>query len=524
MIKILAIDDKKDNLITFKAILNAYLDDCQTLTCQNGIEGIGMAKSELPDTILLDVQMPGINGYEVCQILKKNPQTSFIPIILITAFKTDAHSKAYGLDFGADAYLTKPIEPVELVAQVKAMVRLKKAEEQILQEKQQLERLVEQKVSELRQNEKKYRLLAVNSSDLIWSSDFKLKSLFISPSIKTILGYEPEEFIQIPLVNVFYKESMIKLKRIYKQLLEIRDGKKSAGNLTTEVLAMTKSHDIIWLECHANLIIDDQGKPSGILGVGRDVTKRKKAEEELILAKRKAEESDRLKSAFLANMSHEIRTPLNGILGFTSLLTSNNIDKNLQKKYTDQINNSADQLLNIISDIIDISKIEAGLVKLKIQPMALNNFLDDLHLFIREFKNRVNKSLVRFNLNNQLHNENLTLYTDQQRLNQVLINLLTNSIKFTKEGTIELQCYLKDEQSIEFCVKDTGQGIPENMHSKIFERFSQVEDNLTRTHGGNGLGLAICKSLIEMMGGKIWMESEINVGSQFYFTLPLFID
>jgi len=237
---------------------------------------------------------------------------------------------------------------------------------------------------------------------------------------------------------------------------------------------------------------------------------------ELTKSKEKAEESDRLKSAFLANMSHEIRTPMNGIIGFAELLKDTDLREDAAKSYIDIINNCGHQLLSIINDIIDISKIEAGQFTVNIAPVSVKETFFELSSI---YKPSAQKKNIEINIEHQLFDEQSVILTDENRLKQILNNLISNAIKFTQNGEIILGCSVKDRELL-FYVKDTGIGIPDDFKSVIFERFRQVELEKNRQYGGTGLGLSICKALVELLGGKIWLESEEDKGSCFFFTIP----
>jgi signal transduction histidine kinase len=241
----------------------------------------------------------------------------------------------------------------------------------------------------------------------------------------------------------------------------------------------------------------------------------RKNQNELFKAKFKAEESNRLKTAFLANMSHEIRTPMNGILGFTDLLADNNLSHEKREYYANIVKSSSQQLLNIISDIIDISKIEAEEFTLSDTTFNVNEFLTEIIEQSRILLKQKNKSHIELTYNNADNIEILTV--DKNRLAQVLLNLLSNAIKFTDSGSIQIIVESLNNDSINFSVIDTGIGIDKDNHKTIFERFRQVEDN--SYEGGTGLGLSICKSLVEKMGGGIEIESEPGKGSKFNFTI-----
>ena len=237
---------------------------------------------------------------------------------------------------------------------------------------------------------------------------------------------------------------------------------------------------------------------------------------ELLVAKNKAEESDILKSSFLANMSHEIRTPLNGILGFSGFLKDPELSKEKAVKFVDIIESSGQQLLTIINDILDISKIEAGQMSIYLEATNINELLKKIHeQFVMEAELK-NLELI---LNPENLNEPIVINTDGNRLRQVFSNLIINAIKFTSEGIIEFGLALKNN-FIEFYVKDTGIGIAPEDQSIIFRPFSKVAKATNHLYGGNGLGLSISKALIEQLGGTITLKSEPNKGSTFIFTIP----
>lgn len=253
-----------------------------------------------------------------------------------------------------------------------------------------------------------------------------------------------------------------------------------------------------------------------------DVTDKKQLMTELIEAKEKAEESDRLKSAFLANMSHEIRTPLNGIIGFSELMADPFFNGDQKDEFIKHILNNGQSLLSLISDIMDISKMESGGVTIHRRKIDVNGFLKELrgqHLL--KFKEKgvgLNIEIPRGYLS-----QNVNVFADENRMRQILNNLVDNALKFTENGSVSIG-YKQRINLIEFYVKDTGIGIPKEYHNIIFDRFRQVETSYARKFGGTGLGLAIAKNLIEMMGGKIWLESDMGVGSAFFFTLPVHCD
>lgn len=255
---------------------------------------------------------------------------------------------------------------------------------------------------------------------------------------------------------------------------------------------------------------------TGVLGTYIDITDRKIIEEELILAKNKAEEGDKLKTAFLHNISHEIRTPMNAIVGFSALMGEPDLDAKSRGEYIEVIVQSSNHLLEIITDIVDISNIEANLVKVVEKEININSTLKSLY---NQFIPKANEKKIKLIFETALSDSEALILTDSTKLNQILINLISNALKFTTDGSIKISYKVKNT-FMEFCIKDTGIGIAEEYHSKIFERFYQVLHSFSKLYEGTGLGLAISKANVELMGGKIWLSSEPGSGSSFYFTIP----
>lgn len=274
---------------------------------------------------------------------------------------------------------------------------------------------------------------------------------------------------------------------------------------------------IDWADWQCRPWYKADGSVGGIIIYIEVITGRKIAEANLVAAKEKAEESDRLKTAFLNNISHEIRTPMNAIVGFSTLLTDPDLTDKSKDSFIDTIIQSSNQLLAIISDIVDISNVEAGIVKLSDDAVMINDLLrrqEDV------FKLKANEKGIVLHCTTALPDEEAVTVADSSKLTQVLTNLLNNAFKFTKDGVIEFG-YKINKSLIEFFVSDTGIGIPEDQTTRIFDRFYQVDNELSRVYQGTGIGLSISKAYVELMGGEIWVTSEPGKGSVFHFTLPL---
>jgi len=296
-------------------------------------------------------------------------------------------------------------------------------------------------------------------------------------------------------------------------------GNKASFDKEYEIVRQN-DQEVRWVHGMGKLKFDENNQPIRMVGTIQDITKSKMAEFELVRAKEHAEESDRLKSAFLANMSHEIRTPMNGILGFAGLLKEPDLSGEEQQEYIQVIEKSGSRMLNIINDIMSISKVEAGQMEITISETNINDQITYLYNF---FKPEVEDKGMKLSIKEALSEKKAFIKTDKEKVYAILTNLIKNAIKFTHTGSIEFGYSLKPKNGLdelEFFVKDTGMGIREEQKDFIFERFRQGSESLNRNYEGAGLGLAISKAYVVMLGGKIWVESCEEKGSVFYFTIP----
>lgn len=337
------------------------------------------------------------------------------------------------------------------------------------------------------------------------------KMLRVSIAHETLFGYPQAEFFKNP--RLWYELIVPEDKPIIDGgYAVLRAGK----NLFHEFRINHPSGEIRWIEAKINPVLSSKGELIRLDGIASDVTARKQVEQELIAAKEKAEESDRLKSAFLANMSHEVRTPLNGIIGFSDLMEDPDFDAEQKQDFIRQIAQNGRHLLTVISDIMDISKLDAGELKVHPENIILDPFILNIK---KQFLESVVAKGLFFKLNLPTNDDVTMVYADSERVAQIFKNLIDNSMKFTEKGAIEIG-YRNKGNMTEFYIKDNGIGISEEFHKVIFDRFRQVELSNSRKFGGNGLGLAISKNLVELMGGTIWLESGLGKGTTFYFTLP----
>lgn len=349
-----------------------------------------------------------------------------------------------------------------------------------------------------------------------WEWNIRQNKLTLSEELYKILGYEPKDtMLSADLIKQFLSNDVVaELEQIVVSPPGIFE------DFEFEVDIKQADGQVRHCMVRGEPIFGSSGKLKKLHGTLQDITDRILMEVEIKNARLKAEESDRLKSAFLANMSHEIRTPLNGILGFSELLKRRNLAVDKRQFYTDIICSNSKQLLKIISDIIDISKIEAGQIYIDQEECEINSLLEELNAFFQSDLTTKGKGKIEIVLDLPKGSQQYNVDCDGIRLKQVLSNLLANACKFTHKGEIRFG-YEPYENYVEFFVKDTGIGIRPDCQKLIFERFRQANESVSREYGGTGLGLAISKSLVELMGGKIWVISEEDVGSEFRFTLPL---
>ncbi len=369
---------------------------------------------------------------------------------------------------------------------------------------------------QLQISEEKFRQLTDNTLDVFWLRD-KEHMLYINPMFETVWGRSRDEVYQNPslLIDWVHPDD----KHLYNNWIDFNNFPNGKHHVEKyRIINANGETRWIW----ARIIpIYDGNDIYRLVGIATDITEQKKTEDILIATREKALESDRLKSAFLANISHEIRTPMNGIIGFAELLKGNNLSNESREQYINIITKSSEQLLHIITDIVDISKIESHQVQIIPGELSLKQIFSELELFYKNEKHNLGKSHIQLSQKIDEEDAEISIYTDESRLRQILMNLISNAFKFTDRGSVCFGYKTTKNSTIEFFVKDTGIGIPTKMQSDIFNRFYQVENDLTRTFGGTGLGLSICEGLVKLLGGTIWLKSEHQKGSVFYFSLPL---
>ena len=363
----------------------------------------------------------------------------------------------------------------------------------------------------LKESEERFRKIFEESPFSILMSDKDFSIIRANQSFCNFIGYREEDLKSFTFRD-FTHSDYIGNDEI--SLLELVSGKIPVYH--TEKRYIRNDGSEIWGSTTVSIVRNKQDEVQFLLVMIEDITSRKKAEAELIAAKEKAEESDKLKTAFLHNVSHEIRTPMNAIIGFSALLNDNELSDEDRRQYIDIIFQSGSQLLSIINDIVDIANVESGQAKVNLTEVNLNSTLRSLN---DQFSIYGKQNFVSIHLKTTLSDNDSKIVTDNTKLVQILSNLINNAIKFTKNGLINFGYTLKDKY-IEFFVSDSGIGIPPEYHSRIFDRFFQVDSAVSRQYSGTGLGLSICKGYVELLGGEIKVESELGKGALFLFTIP----
>lgn len=506
-VNVLLVDDKIENLFALEKMLAE--EDRVFHKATSGKIGLKLALNNDIALILLDVQMPEMDGFEVAKLLKSNPKTKDIPILFVTAISKEVKYVVQGYDSGGIDYLFKPLDIDVTRAKVNTFIRLYKQQKELQLKNEELENL-----TSLVDN-------SLNVTCVFNKSDFSIQE--VNHTYKTLLGYELIDLIGKSFLDYLDSENKEETEKIIRGEIS---KKKDVVVFESKVLCLDGTTKwMLW-----KIVV----KGDLCFVNGSDITIRKQTEnklsenlsylvkvnKELAEAKRVAEESVQIKEEFMANMSHEIRTPMNAIIGFTNLLMKSEINEE-QLKFLKSIKVSGDNLLVIINDILDFSKIEAG--KMNINEVEFD-FQKGLQDVIDLEKNIAKEKGLELKLEIGKEVPKVVI-GDSVRINQILLNLISNSLKFTHEGgvTIKVENIGKEgeKEIVSIICKDTGIGISQNKLSSIFESFTQAKGDITRKYGGTGLGLTIVKKLVDLMGGDIEVESQEGKGSKFIVKLPL---
>jgi len=451
-----------------------------------------------PDIIISDYSLPQFNGMNALMI--RNIKAPLVPFLLVTGHQNEEVAVEC-MKNGADDYILKEnlsrLGPaiINAINKRKLLNSKKEADEALM--------LVNARL----------RTAQAMSKVGNWELNLSDRTIWSSEEARRIYGFKDSDdtFNMTRIMSAPLPEYRSILDETLDRLLLYNEPYEAEFKLKRE-----NDGEIRSIHSIAELSVSEDREKVKIIGVIQDITDRKLIEEELLRAKEKAVESDKLKTAFLHNISHEIRTPLNAIVGFSTLLAEPDNDSPTIKSYVEVINQSSDQLLAIISDIVDISNIEAGLATVKLTEINLNAKLKTI---CDIFASKAAEKNIDFRCENGLEYADAFIDTDSTKLIQILTNIFNNSLKFTKSGFITLR-YSLVGKFLEFSISDSGIGISKEHQEKIFERFYQVQNTVSRVYEGTGLGLPISKAYVELLGGTLWLNSEPGTGTTFYFTIP----
>jgi PAS domain S-box-containing protein len=361
------------------------------------------------------------------------------------------------------------------------------------------------------ESDKFYEMLVQSANDSIsfYDRDWNLK--YTNSAFYTMIGYDKDSYNSLNPPDLIHPEDQDYQLRREQSLV-------NNGFFETELRLRHKAGHYINLSTRSVVVRSDSGEVLGALTISRDITRLKQVHEDLIKANIGAEASNRLKSNFLANISHEIRTPLNSVVGFSNLLLNNNLTNEVKEEYIEHINHNSEKLLQIIGDIIDLSRLESSQIEITYEEASLSAIVNEIIEEARQIIRRNEKPII-LNVKNHFEDVGDLIFTDRIWLKRVLNHLMDNAVKFTLEGSVEFS-YLLENQNIVFKIRDTGIGINKENLGRIFEEFRQEFDGHHRPFEGLGIGLTLAKEVIERMGGKIVVESEKGVGSEFSFSIP----
>jgi PAS domain S-box-containing protein len=540
-VEILIVDDRPENLLALEAILEPL---GQILVrAGSGDEALRKLLSHNVAMILLDVQMPGINGFETARLIKSRERTKYIPIIFLTAISKDEEYVFEGYSVGAVDYLSKPFQPDILRSKVNVFVDLYQkqrqlaAQQHLLAEGQRRE-LELRHMREIYESEARFSEIVGSAMDAIVAFDADGVVTLFNTAAERMFGTPAQTAIKSDVRN-FFPETIRQevLDRICAHSDAVGDDRAERDAGEAHVLSFMGARatgEQFPLEATASCL-DVRGKKTYTLIV-RDISERKRAEMELQsqakslaramtelkalndeLAERQLELERAMaaRSRFYASMSHELRTPINAVLGYSTLLLEN-IYGPLNEKQTEGItrtHKAAKHLLELVNDVLDLSKIEAGKIDLRLQPVVFPALIEDLFVTVRPLADQYGSSLAI-----EHEGEQLKVISDPRRLRQILLNLLSNAIKFGGGKPIRVRSMPRPEGGLVLEVIDQGEGIAQSDREKIFDEFVQL--GKTQLTEGTGLGLPISRRLAEMLQGVLEIESETGKGSTFRLTLP----
>lgn len=465
-----------------------------------GAEAMRLIKEVRPELVLIDVKLPDMNGMDISRAIRADPELALTLVLQTSATFVDGSSRIRALDSGADGYLVEPMEPGELIANVRALLRLRRAEEKV------------------RENERLLRLATRAAKLDTWNFDMTGRS--------SVSAAEFTACCELPSVGQASTHGQYRLHPEDRPKLDVALAQTLANESEYDVQyrVVGPSGDICWIASQAVVVRNPAGKPLQLIGVGVDITERKLAdiEREQLLrreqsARLEAEDATRLKDEFLATVSHELRTPLNAIIGWIHLLKTGQLDEEAATRAVESIDRSAQSQSQLINDLLDVSRIISGKLRLEMRTITL---LSVVEMALDTVKPAIQAKGITLEVD--LDAEVGSTAGDPDRLQQVVWNLLTNAVKFSnKGGRISVRLERSGSNAL-LTVQDDGVGIDPQFLPFVFHPFRQGDGGSTRKHPGLGLGLAIVRQLVELHGGRVRVASPgKGKGSLFTVTLPV---
>ncbi len=534
--QILIVDDNLNNLFTLKSLLNEHID-VTVIEANSGNNALHCVAQYPIDLIILDIQMPEIDGFEVAEILSSRKKTRDIPIVFLTAAYKSEDFRQKGFAVGAADYLTKPIDPEQLLSRIRTYLHFIEREHSHTQALRAANQHLRNEVEERKQAQTALSLLSRQNQLILDSTEEGIFGMaldgtiaFLNPAAAKMLGYTPEEMLGKPqheMIHYSYENGRAYPPNDCPVCHMLSANSKPKSQRINNEVFWRKDGTAIPVEYIAAPLIDSNEVIGCVMSFS-DITLRKEVETSLRQAKKAAELANQTKTQFLANVSHELRTPLNAIIGYSEILSEDFCDQiENDTLFNDYLNDmekilaAGQRLLDLIDNILDISNIESG----KTKALAFCNESVPLIPLLQNINETIKPWLAENNNVFQLeYSEDIGyLFTDVKKVRQTLLSLIRNACTFTQKGQIKLQVKRHIETQTEwlyFAVIDNGVGIAVDKQDKVFQAFSQEDASSTRQHDGMGLGLALAKHFAEMMGGHIAIESEENKGCTFTLGLP----